>query len=86
MAKMAVNGDVGISADLCKAPAEAKRIDVIAYSESNGRVLLAAEPDVSIPGVAIGEAGGGSFELKCGNTILYKADVERIKELMSLDI
>ncbi|MFB6491349.1 MAG: AIR synthase related protein, partial [Thermoproteus sp. AZ2] len=86
LAKMAANSGVGAEVDICRAPADTARLDAIAYSESNGRALLAGPKDADLPGVPIGEAGGDELVLRCGGTTLYRARVERVRELMSLII
>ncbi|ABL87284.1 phosphoribosylformylglycinamidine synthase subunit II [Pyrobaculum islandicum DSM 4184] len=81
LAKMAINSGIGGEIDVCKAPAETTRLDYLLFSESNGRFIATGAEG---PGVAIGEAYGEEFVVKCGGTLIYKRGVEELKRLMSL--
>ncbi|MFP3192985.1 MAG: phosphoribosylformylglycinamidine synthase subunit PurL [Thermoproteus sp.] len=81
LAKMAVNSGVGAEVDVCRAPAEVSRLDLLLFSESNGR-FIAAGPEG--PGVPIGVAHGEELALRCGGTLLYRRRVEDLARLMSL--
>ncbi|ACB40827.1 phosphoribosylformylglycinamidine synthase subunit PurL [Pyrobaculum neutrophilum] len=81
LAKMAVNSGVGATVDVCRAPSDVGRLDFLLFSESNGRFVAAGEEG---PGVAVGEAHGDVFEVRCGGTLLYKRRVEELRRLMLL--
>ncbi|CCC82585.1 phosphoribosylformylglycinamidine synthase subunit PurL [Thermoproteus tenax] len=86
LAKMARASGVGAEIDLCKIPATDARLDYLAYSESNGRVLIAAEEDADVPGVPLGRVWGDKLVVKCGENVLFAIKLERLSELMSLKL
>lgn len=83
LAKMAVASGVGADVDVCKAPGDAGRLDLLLFSESNGRFVAAGEEG---PGVKIGEAGGDELALRCGSALVYKKSVEELKSIMGLPL